>query len=224
MTSHSIAQTHYQDVVYLKNGSIIRGMIIEQVPNQSIKIETADRSVFFFKLEEIEKFTREPASGRQSPLARGEGGVWSPGFIRITELGYEGGTGRYGINRFKFNFINSYQFTPHFSAGLGTGFRYYIDADIFALPILTDLRATILKGPISPYFALGLGYTLDTKNRFEGMGFLVSPNIGANFRISERNTVNVGIGYEVQRLSSRYNYYWGSINSPAISLTAGISF
>ena len=49
----------YQDVVYLKNGSIIRGMIIEQIPNVSLKIQTKDSNVFVFKMEEIEKITKE---------------------------------------------------------------------------------------------------------------------------------------------------------------------
>lgn len=47
------------DVVYLKNGSIIKGTIIEQVPNVSLKIETRDGSVFVYKIEEIEKMTKE---------------------------------------------------------------------------------------------------------------------------------------------------------------------
>lgn len=55
----ALAQNNYQDVVYLKNGSIIRGIIIEQVPNESLKIETADRSVFAFRIDEVEKMTRE---------------------------------------------------------------------------------------------------------------------------------------------------------------------
>jgi len=54
-----VAQQTYQDVVYLKNGSIIRGVIIEQIPNKSIKIETADKSVFVYQIEEIEKMTKE---------------------------------------------------------------------------------------------------------------------------------------------------------------------
>jgi hypothetical protein len=56
---HAVAQTNYEDVVYLKNGSVIHGMIIEQVPNESIKIKTADRNIFIFKMEEIEKITKE---------------------------------------------------------------------------------------------------------------------------------------------------------------------
>ena len=60
ITIVSYAQgNNYQDVVYLKNGNIIRGIIIEQVPNQSIKIETVDRNVFVYQMDEIEKLTKE---------------------------------------------------------------------------------------------------------------------------------------------------------------------
>ncbi len=47
------------DVVYLKNGSIIRGIIIEQIPNVSVKLKTRDGNIFVFKTDEIEKLTRE---------------------------------------------------------------------------------------------------------------------------------------------------------------------
>lgn len=49
----------YQDVVYLKNGGIVRGVIIESIPNVSLKIETSDRSVFVFTYDEIIKITKE---------------------------------------------------------------------------------------------------------------------------------------------------------------------
>lgn len=66
IASVSFGQTNYQDVVYLKNGSIIRGLIIEQVPNASIKIETADRNVFVFQMGEIEKITKEAMEGKRA--------------------------------------------------------------------------------------------------------------------------------------------------------------
>lgn len=66
ITSVSFGQSNYQDVVYLKNGSIIRGIIIEQVPNKSIKIETADRNVFVFQMDEIERITKEQFDGKRS--------------------------------------------------------------------------------------------------------------------------------------------------------------
>jgi len=48
------------EVVYLKNGSIIKGIIVEQVPGESLKIQTADGSLFVFKLDEVLKTTKEP--------------------------------------------------------------------------------------------------------------------------------------------------------------------
>jgi sRNA-binding regulator protein Hfq len=56
------SQSNYQDVVYLKNGSVIRGVIIEQIPNQSIKLETSNGNIFVYKYEEIEKITKEQSS------------------------------------------------------------------------------------------------------------------------------------------------------------------
>ena len=53
------AQTEMVDVLYLKNGSIINGKITEMVPNQTIKIKTADGSLFVFKMEEVEKVSTE---------------------------------------------------------------------------------------------------------------------------------------------------------------------
>ena len=53
LTNICDGQNNYEDVVYLKNGSIIHGIVIEQVPNQSIKIKTKDNNVFVFKMDEI---------------------------------------------------------------------------------------------------------------------------------------------------------------------------
>jgi len=54
--------SEYVDVVYLKNGSVVRGVIIEQVPGVSLKIQTSDGSVFFYKMDEIEKITKEKSN------------------------------------------------------------------------------------------------------------------------------------------------------------------
>lgn len=53
------AQNQYDDVVYLKNGSVIHGVIIEQVPNQEIKIQTKDGNIFVYKIDDVLKMTKE---------------------------------------------------------------------------------------------------------------------------------------------------------------------
>jgi len=60
------AQSNYEEVVYLKNGSIVRGTIIEQIPGQTIKIQTKDKSVFVYKFEEIEKIGKSELTEERS--------------------------------------------------------------------------------------------------------------------------------------------------------------
>ena len=58
-TAPLFAQT-LEDVVYLKDGTIVRGTIIEQIPGESLKIQTQGGSVFLYTLEEIAKIVKEP--------------------------------------------------------------------------------------------------------------------------------------------------------------------
>ena len=48
-----------QEVVYLKNGGRLIGIIIERIPGVSLKIQTVDGNIFPIKEEEIEKITKE---------------------------------------------------------------------------------------------------------------------------------------------------------------------
>lgn len=59
-----LAQNGIQDVIYLKDGSIYKGMIIETVPNVSYKIESRDGNVYAVKIEDIEKITKEEIERR----------------------------------------------------------------------------------------------------------------------------------------------------------------
>lgn len=48
-----------EDVVYLKNGGIVRGTIFEQLPDKSLKIARFDGKVFSYKMNEIDKISKE---------------------------------------------------------------------------------------------------------------------------------------------------------------------
>lgn len=53
-------QQRMEDVIHKKDGSVLRGVIVEQIPNESIKIKTRDGNVFFLKMEEIEQMEKVP--------------------------------------------------------------------------------------------------------------------------------------------------------------------
>lgn len=69
----TMAQRNMQDVIYLKNGGVIRGLIIEQTPGISLKIQTGDGSVFVYKMEEIEKMSKEMGKARVNNYGDGYG-------------------------------------------------------------------------------------------------------------------------------------------------------
>jgi len=223
ITTLSFGQSNYQDVVYLKNGSIIRGTIIEQVPNKSIKIETADRSVFVYQMDEIEKFTKEAIQGKRGGSLSNSG--LQSGYKGILELGYQIRTGAYGMDRLKLNIINGYQINPYFSLGFGTGLRYYFNADAALIPVFADFRANFINNKISPYLSLGVGYSFDATNDFREVGFLINPTVGVSIKVSDKSAMNVGLGYEMQKMDFYYNeYYYFAQISGAISINLGISF
>ena len=59
------------EVVYLKNGSIIRGTIVEQTIGESIKIQTADGSLFVYPVDEVIKIAKEPVASTSNNYSAG---------------------------------------------------------------------------------------------------------------------------------------------------------
>jgi hypothetical protein len=194
---------NFEDVVYLKNGSIIRGIIIEQVPNQNIKIQTKDRNVFVFKYNEIEKMTKENLPTDNSYNSPNVTDFKRSGFINLTEINYSDGVGNVKIEDFKFKnndnsfgfrTVNGYQFNKHFSLGIGIGIDKYKNTTF--LPITFDGRATILKGKISPIFTANIGYAFGLNDSKGGVTF--NPQIGIKTYLSKNIAYIFNFGYKLQ--------------------------
>jgi hypothetical protein len=208
-------------VIYLKSGSIIRGMIIEQVPNKSIKIETSGRNVFVYQMEEIEKITKEL---QQKLIPLKTNSEFHTKRYEIIEFAYQSAIGESGKDRIRVNLINSYRVTPNVSLGFGTGLRSFYQGGEVLVPVLGDFRINLNNNNFSPFVSLAMGYSFDATNRFEGAGPLVNPNIGINISMSKKSKLILGIGYEVQKIGYYSNYFIDYKNSNAVSLNIGMSF
>ena len=57
-----------EDVVHLNNGSTVRGMVVERILGESLKIQTQDGSVYLYAMEEIAKIVREPINRKEGHL------------------------------------------------------------------------------------------------------------------------------------------------------------
>lgn len=208
----SYGQNNMEDVVYLKNGGILRGIIIEQVPNQSIKIQTKDRNVFVFKFEEIEKMTKEYLPTDNSNEKHKLTEFKKNGFIYLAEINYCPGVGdvKMGtqiIKNFDYSFglrtVNGYQFNEHFTLGLGLGIDQYRSATL--IPISFDARATILKGKVSPIFTGNVGYAVGLNNVKSGL--IINPQIGLKVYISRNAAYLFNVGYKMQASAVTYIAY-----------------
>ena len=209
----AVSAQSFQEIVYLKNGSMIRGTIIEQVPGESLKIQTSDGSVFAYKMSEVEKITKEIVDNRSAEHAV------SRGYRGFVDVGYTIGTGVFGLDRFEFSTTHGYQFIPCFYAGVGVGVHYYPDADAAEIPIYADLRADLLKRSICPFIDMKIGYTV-----YEDTGFYLNPMAGVRFAVGSRAAVNFGIGYTMQRIEFDYYDYSDSINIGGFSMRLGFEF
>ncbi|MDE0300692.1 MAG: hypothetical protein OXN17_18805 [Candidatus Poribacteria bacterium] len=70
ITLPSLAQQALEDVVYLKDGTVIRGIIIKQIPGGSITIRTKDGSQFVYSMHDVSVITKEPVAGSSSYTAQ----------------------------------------------------------------------------------------------------------------------------------------------------------
>ena len=211
----------YQEVVYLKNGSVIRGVVIEQVPGISLKIQTGDGSIFAYSMADVEKITKEaPRNVTRLGMSSGytPSGLRS-GYRGMADFAHTFGVGVFSTPRVEISNVHGYQFNEYFFLGGGVGAHYYYQAEAIELPIFVDFRVDFLNRSVTPYFDLRAGYTV-----FEETGFYINPTAGARFSVGPKCAINVGFGYTAQFVKYDDYYYSGSENLGGLTLRVGVEF
>jgi len=203
----------YEDVVYLKNGSIIRGMIVEQIPNQTLKIKTADRNVFVFEFDQIEKITKEeipqefiieeqkPAPPPNPYVAKENGFESEIDLLLAVQL--EWAEPVLGMHA-----IAGYRFIPQFFMGGGFGVEIYSDGNM--LPLFLNIRTDFVKARVTPFFSANVGYAFGWINGEDGSdwgGIFLEPGIGFRFNIAEHFGLNLSSSIKFQKAYSNRYYY-----------------
>ncbi len=207
-----------QDVVYLKNGSVIRGIIIEQVPSESIKIQIAGGSVLVLKTDEVTKITKEGfAQGSASAIGSSDDES-SYGWNRAPR--YRGFVGESVIfntdgdyTRYMVYTSHGCQINPYVYAGLGIGGNYTWDRDGFWMPIFGHVRGEIhnvLKKNVSPYLDTKIGYSVGDLS-----GFYCAPAAGCHFYFGHSN---IGLSAEVGYMVQKGDWGWYSENGVTVSV------
>ena len=208
----AFAQNDLQDVVYLKNGGITRGTLIELVPDQHIKIQTVDGNVFVYQMSEIEKYVKEPAYRPQPQsmhyVAKDTTGM-KRGYYGVIESGLGVSFGyNTSILCTKLNIISGYRVNPWFAVGGGWGIRINPGNEMY-MPVFIDVRTNFFNKRSSPYISLDAGYGLCPSNH-RISGFMLSPTFGVSVKLKPNFAINLGLNYEMQHFDHPYSSYWES--------------
>lgn len=169
-TLYAAAQ-QLEDVLYLKNGSVVRGVIMEQQPGRSVKIQTYGGSLFVYSVDEIEKMTREqpqtpvqyqnqiPVQRQVAPAQRvvpvrapkqRQGIDWSVRYRGEVNIGYAIAGAKSDWD-YDYEFSNSIGDTESESGPMQKGVKTVLSRPLFE---------TVHGIEIGPYFFVGAGVGL----------------------------------------------------------------
>jgi hypothetical protein len=195
------AQQTMEEVVYLKNGSIIRGIIIEQVPNRTIKIQTADGNLFVYDVDEIEKLTKEPAPGKRNATERNSPPPDAPaapdekrtgrfsGMIQYVGLTVQPVETSSQVAYLEASFICGYRYRDRLFVGGGIGLEHmfgdFHGGYKLRIPVFATLRLNMNHRRISPYIQFDTGARSNGDSYFED-GFFFFPKAGIDFVLGAR--------------------------------------
>lgn len=180
------------------------------------KILILSSFLFFSALAKAQFRYEETSDKRQS------------GYQNILEVGYNLGGSANSTNFAKLNMIYGHRFSPYLAAGFGTGFKYFWNGRYVSIPVFADFRGSLNNKPVSPYWAMSVGYTFDASNKLNGVGALVNPQIGMKFKVAGIRSLNVGLGYEFQRKKLQHSGLDVSLmrreNVHSLTLNLGFTF
>lgn len=229
------AQNGMQDVIYLKDGSIYKGMIIETVPNVSYKIESRDGNVFAVKIDEVEKITKEEIERKNR-----SGYGWGHHRWKNDSIAYKTRTKGY-FNEVQVlienvqggvRMVNGYKFNRFAYLGIGIGIdRVFTNpfnpringlekkelAGIYLPLYLFHAGDGPSKGRFTPFYAIEAGYAMafkgfgDNDRNVDDFGNRLKGGViagaGLGFKIkSKRHRGHFSVLFNVNYKQVNFNY------------------
>jgi hypothetical protein len=207
ISAGAFAQNNMEDVVYLKNGSIYRGLIVEQILGESIKIKIVGGSVISFPVADVYKITKEPTQAepvKKEPRQEYEHGMGF-GFHHFgsdsTRLPAYKKNKRFfgtiefrpGLNNIGLRVVRGYKFNRmaqfglgigvdgvYFGKGISFGKGVYDNTNVnngLYIPLYFQLSGELLKRKVTPYYYAEAGYAFHPANPFANKN-LVSKSWG----------------------------------------------
>ena len=224
------AQTATEDVLYLRNGSVLHGQRLPARPAAPdvVRLQLPTRDVLAFSVAEID-------SMRQQPLPMPGPAERRRGFGHYTELGAlaaRNTNSSVNTSAFSFQTVNGYRFRPAVFVGAGIGVDLYATQSV--LPAFASLRGNLLvRGPLRPFYFVDGGYGFNLTGRDEVVagpvayagGALWAAGLGLKVLFNNQTGFLASVGYRVQKTAlTRAGEARQNIEFQRLAVRAGFAF
>jgi len=202
-----VAQSR-EDVVYLNNGGIMRGKVLENIPGVHTSLEMTGRNLVIIPDSAVKMILMDqviPARLRENNASPVE---------MAASVSFFGGS----KNSAGCSFITSYRFPFRLSLGVGIGNEWF---DHQQIPFLADIKYCFLKGSWSPYVYAQSGYAITLSKTSDGNnwygqnveyygGVLAGTGAGMRFNFTGHNALIFSVGYRYQKTKTVNAYNYGT--------------
>lgn len=195
-------ENEYEDVIYLNNGSVVRGVIVEEVPGETYKIEIAGGSVIIFEADDVARIERESIGGLETGRSADE--------YRTIAFGASfvfGKYGDYGERFYGAEALVCWRLSRFFAPTAGVGYNravyesyFYEGVTYNIVPVYVGGRFTYLRAGSFGFFADvygGYGFVYASGTQGESGGFTYGAGQGLEFG-PPRFRGYVSLGYRRQ--------------------------
>ncbi|MGD2035154.1 MAG: hypothetical protein PVF73_08880 [Bacteroidales bacterium] len=222
----SLYAQKYTDVVFLKNGSIIKGTIVES-DGERVKIETCCGSIFVYRQSKIEKTEKVP-------VTRDKNMVKEKGYVNYISFGaLVGASSNSETAPFSAITEHGYRFNRYFAAGALIGYELLSEA---TMPLALNLKAYYPVKNTNLFFGLSGGYSFSLEGPGDFMvayddfsgGVMTNLEAGIIFPFSGMSAFFVAVGFRYNKINyTRTDPYVGDVDGVVhykrLSIRVGIN-
>lgn len=224
-------ETGFIDVIHLKNGSVIKGKILdrdEQNDDYSLRLENGD--IISIQSIHVKKIEEESVSPNETLLVEPVFKPWWTLLEAGVALGLGDLTPEGAIleNRGLYpniHVVNIFMLGRHTSMGIGIGYQNYAYGNM--MPVFLDFRAYVGRKALMPMAVINAGYSFGwpkNENEPEWAGIFINPGIGAAYKLPSGTAIFMRLGYKLHRIGYEIGYDLNKINTSYLSLRFGVKF
>ncbi len=202
------AQSENLDYVYLKNGSLFKGEIVEYQDGGQLHLKLDNERTFIFEDKNIKRIVQGGTYKIHKDKSFKPYNFKEKGMYYFFAGNINGGSSAFqneGTAGLGIQAAAGYQLNRWLGAGLGIGMDYYYpgSGERF-MPVFAEVRGYLRQKNVAPYYSVQTGYGFTFVDEDRAMedsqgGIYLYPALGLRCGASDNANFTIDIGYKYQK-------------------------